>query len=582
MFNRYSLCLFSVAASLALGGVSAYSQDGAKPAEKPAADLSLDSLMVEPPKAPEKLKIDPKITEIPEKASVDELFEFVESLQDRLPQPKSQADLAQIVDVYSQTCLKVANKILENKDLTAEQRDRGVQLKVVALTTRAHEDPDAAAELDKFVDANLKAAKTEDELIKAYQLKLQVVASKDEPLDQIKALADEMYAREQEELQVFAIEVKAQAFITQFQRDGSFDDELVAFVDKTIADKARAAKVREKAYEMKLVSAIIASEIEREKAEAEQDPKKFENVENLFELLTSAQFSLDLKKMVYQLRVQMLLDPNSTDKDAKEKIAATIEKLLNEEDAELYALGVAVKGQTLLDAAKDDPEAVKNLRKYADEIVALSKERKELRTQAAGLQIQTFRLEKNPEGLLDFVNAQLADEPGDLEEKLLQIKVSVAAELVEKDPANFAKFEEFLNKSLDNEALADGVSQVYLARFVGSVEAIAQNKGDKKAFDAALDQFKKDLEKTPKALIALIMPQTREAIDAIGANNKIDDLFGDVFTQILDFCKVSSSDALNQLAQQLEAMQAQILKAPTAEEADEPKADDEKKADAEK
>ena len=78
------------------------------------------------------------------------------------------------------------------------------------------------------------------------------------------------------------------------------------------------------------------------------------------------------------------------------------------------------------------------------------------------------------------------------------------------------------------------------------------------------------------------MPQTREAIDAIGANNKIDDLFGDVFTQILDFCKVSSSDALNQLAQQLEAMQAQILKAPTAEEADEPKADDEKKADAEK
>ena len=569
MFNRYSLCLLSVAASLALGGVSAYSQDGAKPDEKPAADLSLDSLMVEPPKAPEKLQIDPKITEIPEKASVDELFEFVESLQDRLPQPKSQADLAQIVDVYSQTCLKVANKILENKDLTAEQRDRGVQLKVVALTTRAHEDPDAAAELDKFVDANLKAAKTEDELIKAYQLKLQVVASKDEPLDQIKALADEMYAREQEELQVFAIEVKAQAFITQFQRDGSFDDELVAFVDKTIADKARAAKVREKAYEMKLVSAIIASEIEREKAEAEQDPKKFENVENLFELLTSAQFSLDLKKMVYQLRVQMLLDPNSTDKDAKEKIAATIEKLLNEEDAELYALGVAVKGQTLLDAAKDDPEAVKNLRKYADEIVALSKERKELRTQAAGLQIQTFRLEKNPEGLLDFVNAQLADEPGDLEEKLLQIKVSVAAELVEKDPANF-------------EALADGVSQVYLARFVGSVEAIAQNKGDKKAFDAALDQFKKDLEKTPKALIALIMPQTREAIDAIGANNKIDDLFGDVFTQILDFCKVSSSDALNQLAQQLEAMQAQILKAPTAEEADEPKADDEKKADAEK
>ena len=493
---KRSLCLLSLALSMTC---AAYAQTTDAPKKD---NLSLDSLMVDEPKLPEKIKIDPALLVPPENASVDDLFKFVEELQDKLPQPQSQDDIYQIVDAVSKAYLNVADLLL-GKELDAEQKERAIQLKVVALTTRANVDPEAAKTLDEFVDENLKAAKTEAELIKAYQLKLQTLDARNAELSQMIALADEMYARPEEELQVFAIEVKAQAFITSFQKEGTVDEELVKSIDSVIEDKDRSQKVREKAYEMKLVASIILAELEREKEADQQDATKFEEVEKLFELLTSDAFSADLKKTVYQLRVQMLLDPNSTDEQAEEKIQKTVEKLLEEEDSELYALGVAVKGQTLINKAQASPENVQELVKYAEEIYQLSKEKEELKTQAIGLKIQAHRFQQDPEGLLKFVDEQLAAKPDeDLVNKLNQVKISVVTELVNKNPESFDAYKDFLTTLGKDDAFAGPVSQAYIARFLGALTKASETKGDLSAYDAAVAQFKQDLLAAPRAISA--------------------------------------------------------------------------------
>lgn len=554
MFKRSSLCFLSLAVSLALGASSAFAQE--KPADQPKS-LSLDSLMVEPPKAPEEFKIDEALLTPPEKASADELFQFVEDLQAKLPQPKSQDELHKLVDAFSKTSLTVANKLLA-MELTPEQRQRAVQLKVVSLTTRANIDPAAADELNQFVDDNLKAAKTDEELVKAYQLKLQVLDSSEEnSLDKINALADEMFALDKEELQVFALEVKAQSFLSNTQRTGEFDKGILDFVNSVAADKSRAVAVKEKALEIKLVALVIASELEKEKEPSEQNKAYAEEAEKLFETLTTEEYTNDLRKMVYQLRVQTLLDPNSSDEKATEKLEALVNKLAKEEDSELYALGIAVKGQLLLNAAQKDKNEVDKLSAYADDVYAQSKNKEELRSQAIGLKIQSYRLKEDSEGLLKFIEAELAANPNqDLLPKLNQIKLSVVTELIHKNPETFDKYAAFIEELSKDEANADQVSNLYVARFVGTLSKIATDKGSLDEYNAALKQFKQDILVCPSCVSGILF--ARQSIVEIGQNNNQEKLFDAAVKDVVDFCKVADNEEVNALAQQLESYQKQM------------------------
>ena len=188
MLKRVSLLVLGVAGALALESTPVFAQT-APAAAQPAA-LSLDGIMGE--EAAPAPAFDKSILEAPKDATPDELFDFVDSLQEKLPQPKSQEELYQIVDALSEAYLKIADQILAAKDLTPEQKDRATQLKVVALTSRANVDPKAADALNALVDETLKNAKTTEELVKAYQLKLQVLdASEKDPTAKIDALADE-------------------------------------------------------------------------------------------------------------------------------------------------------------------------------------------------------------------------------------------------------------------------------------------------------------------------------------------------------------------------------------------------------
>ncbi len=567
MSKRCLPCFLSLAAALACGSFAAVAQD----APKQPAELSSPLLMDEE-LAPKKeaLKIDPALLAPPADASVDELFEFVDSLQEKFPQPTSQEELYQIVDAFSKTTMKVADQILAMEDLTVEQRERAVQLKVVSLTTRANVDKDAAKELDAFVDDNLAKAKTDEELLKAYQLKLQVLAASEEnPLEKIGALADDAFKHEQEELQIFAIEVKANVFISSVQKSGEFDPSILTFVDGVIGDDNRSARVKEKAYEMKLVALVVADELEKSKEDASTVNEEFGNqAEELFNLLLSGDFSIDLKKTVYQLRIQTLMnsaEPNS------EKLNEIAEDLALQEDEELYALGVSVKGELLLRAAQKDEngnqnkDAIDALIKYADKIAEEAKESDLLKTPAVGLKVQAFRLQDDDSGLVEYINKELAANPSDdLKRNLIELKFRLAATMINKDPAAFELFKDFVAECQKDEQYAAGVAGIYSARFTSALEQIEKDGANLDKFNAVLDQFKTDLTAAPRAITALLM--ARQSVDAIGKANNNDRLFDETFDSIIDFCKVSDSEELNSLAQNLENYLTQMREAQKAAE----------------
>lgn len=559
MLKRYSYLLLPFAFVCAFASVVVAQQP--QNADKPAADLSLDSLMVEPPAAPEPIKIDPELLTPPKDASAEDLFTFIEELQDKLPEPKSQDDFLQIIDAYSQACLNVANEILKKDDLTDEQSERAVQLKVVALTTRMKTDPDAEALLNEFVEENLKNAKTDENLIKAYQLKLQVLAAKDDSLDSISALADELYSKEQEELKVFAIEVKAQVFITGIQKDGAPDMKVVQFVDDVIADKNATQRVKEKAYQMKLVASIILAQVEEDKEEGERDPKFEQEKEELFEkLLSDKNASLDLKKVVYQLRVQTLFDPSVNKvEDVDAKIEAVIEKLLKEEDPELYLLGVAVKGRVLITKAQEDQDAVKELAAFVDELNTIVKDKEEIKSQVVGLNIQLYRLQNDTDGLLAYVDSQLAATPDDdLKERLMHTKAGVVGSLVADDPKAFDKYAEFIDEIDKEEEFDDDVANIYISRFSASIAQLAKAGASLDDFNSAIEQYQKDLLAHPEVIRAILI--VRDDVGVIGEKNASPTLYLDTIDKLASFCKGADNDTLNEIGQSLDGLKRQLEK----------------------
>ena len=553
MLKRISILALGVAGALALESTPVFAQDA--PAAQPAA-LSLDGIMGEEA-APVAPAFDKSVLEAPKNATPDELFAFVDTLQEKLPQPKSQEELYQIVDALSEAYLKIADQILAAKDLTAEQKERATQLKVVALTSRANVDPKAADALNQLVDETLKNAKTTEELVKAYQLKLQVIdASEDDPTAKINALADEMLAREEEDLQVFAVEVKARSFLTATQATGNVDASVFEFADKIIADKKRATAVVEKALEMKLVALVVAAELEKEKGE-KADSKYAADAEKLFAQLLDGQYSAATKKTVYQLRLQTLLEAHKQGSaDATAKLEDIVERLKKETDAELQNLAVSVKGQLLIDAAQKDEKAVDALDKFADETLALAQEKPELKTQAIGLKIQAFTVKKDVDGLLKFVDAQIAEADAQLKAQLLRVKLSLIQQKIAAEPEAFAQFEKFLEETAQDPAFESAVSQLYAARVAAQLNALAEKGATQADFDKFVADFKAEIEKRPESLTALLMG--RAALDQIGEQLKKPELFVETFDAIVAYCKESKNETLQTLAENLEAYSKQM------------------------
>ena len=552
MLKRISLLVLGVAGALALDSTPIFAQDAAQPAA-----LSLDGIMGEE-ETPAPFTVDKSLLTPPKDATPAELLAFAETLQEKLPQPKSQEELFALVDAISEAYIKIADQILAAKDLTAEEKDRATQLKVVALTSRANVDPKAAEALNQLVDEKLKSAQTAEELVKAYQLKLQVLdASEEDPTAKINALADEMLARSEEELQIFAVEVKARSFLTATQTTGVLDATVFEFADKILADKSRTKAVREKTLEMKLVALIVADALEQEKEEGKADAKYAAEAEKLFKELLDGDLSLATKKTVYQLRLQTLFDAQKrNDPAATAQLENLVERLKKEEDAELQNLAVSLKGQLLIEAAQKDEAAVAALEKFADETLALAEEKPELKTQAIGLKIQAFTVKKDVDGLLKFVDAQIADADAQLKSQLTRVKLSLIQQKISADPEAFAQFEKFLEEASQDPALESAVSQLYAARVAAQLNALAEKGATQADFDKFVADFKAEIEKRPESLTALLMG--RAALDQIGEQLKKPELFVETFDAIVAYCKASKNEVLQTLAENLETYSAQM------------------------
>ena len=366
-------------------------------------------------------------------------------------------------------------------------------------------------------------------------------------------------------------------FISSVQRTGDFDASVLAFVDEVIADESRSAKVKEKAYEMKLVATIVADEIEKSKEDAsDYDGSYAKQAEELFDQLLSGDFSIDLKKTVYQLRIQTLMN---SDEPNDEKLEAIAEELAKQEDEELYALGVSVKGELLLKAAQEDKAAIDALVKYADKIAEEAKKSSLLKTPSVGLKVQALRLQEDDKGLIDYIDEQLAAEPDeDLEHNLIELKFRVAISMISKDAAAFDTFKDFCEQYQANEHFAAAVANVYSARFTSGLSQIEKDGADLEKFNAVVDQFKADLVVCPRAITALLM--ARQSIDAIGKANGNDNLFDETFSSIIDYCKVADSEELNALAQNLENYLTQMREAQKAAEQEAANAQEEGDAEA--
>ncbi len=562
MLKKISFVLLGLVGALAFESAPLFAQTSA-PAAQPES-LSLGGLMGESSK-PEPKPFKVEIPAAPKNATADELFAYVDGLQDALPQPSSQEEMFQLVDALSKAYLETANQILALKDLTPEQKERATQLKVVALTSRANVDADAAKELDAFVEETLKNAKTDEELIKAYQLKLQVLAAGEgDSLAQINALADEMFALEQEELQIFAIEVKAQAFLTGTQQTGAVDKAIFDFVDSVVEDAKRSKNVKEKALEMKLVALVIASELEKEKDAADQDATFGENAEKLFVELLDGDYSADLKKTVYQLRLQTL-NPQADDAETVAKLNDVVARLLKEEDQELQALGNAVKGQQLLFAAQKDEAAVAELEKFADQLLEVAKTNENVKTQAVGLKIQALSLKKDAENLMKFVDAQLVDADAELKSSLTRIKLQLISQAVGEDAAALAQYEAYLDEASADEELAGAVDNVYASQIVGQLSKIAEDGGTIEQFNKVVDELKSRLEKRPSIVSALLI--ARQAIDQIGEKNGNVKLFDETFAKTIEFCKASKNEELSALGENLDSYLKRMQEMEAAEAA---------------
>lgn len=581
MFKKILFGVLTLSAMLALGANYALAQDAA-PADPPA-QLSLDSLMV--PEEP--FTIDPELLKLPENANADEIFDFIDSLQDKLPEPKSPQALLTLTDAISKTALEAANRVLAMENLTEEQKERAVQLKVIALTTRAKIDENAGDELNTFAQENIDNAKSTDELIKAYQLKLQILASGEgDTLAAISAFSDELYQKEEPKLKVFALEIKAQVMVSKVQETGEVDEGFVKFISDVADDKAQDVTVREKAYEMKLVALIVKLDIESSKLEdlanplrpdeedeGKKDPKEIQknvdalsaDVEALFVQLLGKEYSEELRETIYQLRVQTLLDPNYhlADKDAK--IQQSIDMLAQEESAQLFRLYVAFKGQNLLNKANASADAITALEEFANEVYELSKEKPELKNQGIGLKIQAAQLKRDTAGLLAFINQELENNPEDaLAANLNRVKFSLVAETISTDPSVFAQYEDYIKSLKNNPDTADVVYQLYVARFTGAVAAAEKNDCNLEEFQAAYAQLKKDLTVEPRAITSVIT--IKAATDAIGKKNNQEDLYVNTLNDLIEFCKTSDSEELNAIAQNLEVFVKQQVNTEAKEE----------------
>ncbi|MDO4586361.1 MAG: redoxin family protein [Planctomycetia bacterium] len=557
MYRIFSLIVISMSIFFATDLSRTNAQDNDQPAIPDS--LSLDSLLM--PAEP----LDESLFVIPEKATAQELLNFVEELSAKIPQPKTQAEMLQLTEKMTQTCLDVAEKILAMSEITDEERDQAIQLKVVALTAKSRTDESAIEELTKFVDNLIQTAKDEAAKVNAYQLKLQVLVAqaKDETvLDQVNQLADEILALEEDELKVLGLEIRAKSFLSRSQKEPEALNEFLAFMNDFLAKPELSTRVLERAQEIKLYALLAASQ---------NNPEKVAELDNYFDEVLAKDLSPESKTSVYQLRLQSLMNNNSEAANSAEnnaKVLALAERLLKEETPELQAMGRAVKNSILVKEAQEDASKVDALFKFADEILATATD-STAKEQAHMTKIQGFAIQSkdNPEAnkeLLAYIEKLIVDEKptGNFLNHLAQIKIQVLLhQMLDEEgkvpsKEDISAVENALTEYADLEDLKQLISAAQGIVFVSKISNLAENNGSIDDLNAIFSEIEKTSENDPALIVLLFESQESvNGIQKIGKQNNDANLYEKTLLRFIEFCKNSSNEQIKSALSYLEDLQ---------------------------
>ncbi|MDO5553717.1 MAG: hypothetical protein Q4G68_08135 [Planctomycetia bacterium] len=549
MFRTNSFWTLTLAVAMTAGSTTLVAQDATNaPAAAPAAearpdDLSIDSL------APVAEPLDMSLFAIPENASAEELLKFIEELQGKLPEPKSQMEMLQLMEALTKTFSDVADRILAMENVAPEVREQATQLKVVALTAKSRIEPKAVEELSAFVDSLLAEAKDTEAKIKAYQLKLQVLVSgaQGDPtvLDKVDALAAEILKNEDEELQILGMEVKAQTLLSKGQSDPAAYDALQKFAEETIAAN-KSAKLVEKAQEVKLLAMLAA---------ADKDEANVAALDAYFEELFAKELSAESKSNIYRLRLQTLMQGENPD---VAKTMAVAERMIQEDDAELKNLGQAVKGQMLIKEAQADASKLDAVFAFADELLAQADLSAEAKEQAVGSKIQAYLLKSQAEPaareeLLAFLDEQLAAEQteeflGRLAEMKVQLLLNAAAENAEKIP----DVEKALEQLSEIATVKENLDSTKALLAMLKIENLAKTNGTVEELNAVLDSLKQAASASP--VVLNIVLQLQDDIATIGENAGTPDLYSKVLADFIAFCNASENEEIKAFASQFQGV----------------------------
>lgn len=545
MLRRISLIVFGLFTVLAFGTYTVWAQDAPRDAKAPAT-LSLDQM------APVPEPLDMSLFKLPEKASAAELLKFVEELQPKLPKPKNQIEMMQLMNAMVKTFETVADRVLAMDDVKADEKERAVQLKVVALTAKSQMDPGATKELDKYLDDLVKNAKDTKAKIQAYQVKYGALRSQSRDPEGVlakgNALADEVMKEQDEELQVLGLEIKAETNLSASEKNPQALADLEKFVEGLINDTSKSARLRNKASEIKLICLASASM---------KDPTKEEALDKYFKSLDLSKMTEESRSGLYQVRLQTLLNPQNKDPKANDKAMEVVALLEKEKSAELQGMAIAVKSTVLRKMAEADASKVDALFKYADEILAKNPS-EEQKSQVLGMKIQAFMIKvksdpKAKDELIAFLDKSIAEKPAEsVLTQLAQIKLQLLVSQAVEDPTKIVAAEKAIQEFATLEGVKEVLRSAKAVLCLTKVENLAKTKGTVAEFQAVCDSIKKLIDED--ASMAALIPQLQKSIKEIGKANNDPELFKKTLTDFIAYCKKADKPETKEIAAAMEGI----------------------------
>ncbi|MBR5760234.1 MAG: hypothetical protein IKX88_16725 [Thermoguttaceae bacterium] len=518
---------------------------------------------------------------VPENATIDELFALHDKMSDQdTPEFDDDADLLVAGKTISSFETELADKILAFGDeLTREQFEKAVTMKVQAMLLAAAIDDETLRDLNAFVNDLLRKASNEDEVL--FVVKQKFVILNDVGTDKrVRNLADSALARPEPKVQSFGVAIRlpvGRLFLTRlfdmdvvdfedgdldFDIDGLNDDEdtpeeslakSLEFYESVINDPKRDKSVRETAMELKLGVLLLEAErtgIDGENEDGsydldedfdyyEEEAEAYEKGDEYFFACLDQDMSVDARKFFYELWLWESMpkyDPDETDEThaRREKILA---KLAKEEDRELRDQVFYYNAHRLLDKADylEDEATAMEMDAYAKKVLAgIDPEDSDRVPHAVVLNAKAALIREQYDRVVELIDDYFANYDDTTEhslEELTELKVDALAELVKKDPDKYDDYAAFVDDLIEKD---DDVraSMIIAARTVGVLEKIADEEGSLDDFNKAIETFKDDFRKCPWCYDAYT--DASDSIKKIGEINDKPDLYKTTAEEIVE------------------------------------------------